>query len=387
MIFNIKKNRKKIKVVFIVQYIQGYDKFIDVINCMKCESLFDVKVLAFPENKNKFPKNEEFDFWKSKFGENAINSICDNEWIDLEKLSPDYIFVQRPYDMYLPEKFSVYNMSLYSKICYIPYGYVLHTNNELVLPKTFLENIYIYFAENESQKKYAEKIFGEIDNSRQRYSVDLGYPVLDKLKNYIDNDNSAFNKLNNNLKILWTPRWTTDDSISGTSFFKYKDNIIKYFKEYNNYELVFRPHPMSFNNFIEKGLMTSEEVSEYISNYDNYNMNYDVSDNYYNTFRDSNVLITDFSSIIIEYLFYNKPIIICERNEEKFNKSMHELSKCLYFANNWDEVVKLLEDIKNGIDPLKSQREKLISKLNKIYDGCVKNRIMDYIKNDYLDNF
>lgn len=386
MLFKKTKKQEKIIVVFIAQYIHGCDKFITVVNSMKANSMFDVKVLAFPENISLFPKNNEFEFWKSKFGDITLNSICDEEWIDLKQIMPDYVFVQRPYDMYLPDAFSIKNMASYTKICYIPYGFVLHTENKLVLSEDFLSNLYIYFAENSGQDDYAKKVFNKLNDDKVHFSFDLGYPVLDTLKVDLINQNSAFNELNNCLKVIWTPRWTIDNNISGTSFFKYKDNFIDYFNKNFNDQLVFRPHPMTFKNFVDSGLMTLEEVNEYISNFDNYNMTYDVKDSYYDTFYDSDILITDFSSIVVEYLFYNKPIIMCERNEKKFNKSMREITKCLYIANNWKEIVKYVNDIKNGVDPLKKERQKLIAKYKKIYDGNVSDRILKVIKNDYINN-
>ena len=42
--------------------------------------------------------------------------------------------------------------------------------------------------------------------------------------------------------------------------------MIEYAKKNSNVNLVFRPHPLTFNNFIEKKLMTKKEVNDIVSN-------------------------------------------------------------------------------------------------------------------------
>ena len=220
------------------------------------------------------------------------------------------------------------------------------------------------------------------DKHEKRFCFNLGYPSLDIIKNNTKN-NSAFNEIKNrNLHIIWTPRWTTDESACGTTFFEYKDKIIKYGKKQRDL-IVFRPHPLAFDIFIEKGLMTKKEVTDYLKNYQNSNMIYDKSSDYYDTFRDSDVLITDFSSIIIEYLMYNKPIIFCHRNMDMMNDYMKIMSNVLYHAKNWKEIEKILKMLKSGKDPLKKERIEFIEKNFSMYDGKVKNRIVDQVKKDY----
>lgn len=83
--FNFRKKKQRIKVFFLCQYIQGYNKISDVVECMKNDTIFDVYVLAIPTNIKLFPKNNEYEFWHSKFGDIVVNSINNNKWFDLKK--------------------------------------------------------------------------------------------------------------------------------------------------------------------------------------------------------------------------------------------------------------------------------------------------------------
>lgn len=129
--------------------------------------------------------------------------------------------------------------------------------------------------------------------------------------------------------------------------------------------------------------MTKKEVKEYLNNYKKSNMIYDRSSDYYDTFKDSDVLITDFSSIIVEYLMYNKPIIFCHRDMNILSDFMKEISKVCYCVNNWEEAEDVLKKLKNGDDALKSARTDFIDKKFENYDGKIKYRIIESIKNDY----
>ena len=111
-------------------------------------------------------------------------------------------------------------------------------------------------------------------------------------------------------------------------------------------------------------------------------MIYDKSSCYFNTFADSDVLITDFSSIIIDYFILNKPIILLDKEVNRYAPIMKEINKVCYHANNWDDIKKILKELEKE-DILKSKREKTINKLFCNYDGSTSRKIVKCIKNDF----
>ncbi len=386
MMFKFKKKKsRKIKVYFLCQYMQGYNKIFDVIECMKNNELFDVKVLAIPDNINLFPKNNEYEFWYSKFGTIVVNSIENNEWFDLKKEKPDYVFVQRPYDNYVPYEFQIEVLKQYTKLCYIPYAFELINLRDVAMPDYFVKNISMFFCSQSEEFEYCSNIIKNINDGVCRKAFNLGYPSLYSIVKK-NNNNSAFKKIDkrNNLNIIWTPRWTTDDKLCKTSFFNYKDRLLEYIKKQKNINFVFRPHPLAFKNFIEKRIMTKKEVHNYLRQFKKSNMHYDKCSDYYDTFNDSDVLITDFSSIIIEYFLFNKPIIYCYSNCSKTTEFMNKMMNCFYCVNNWDELECVLENLKKGIDPLKKNRLKLLNNFLKGYQSNVSAKIVEEIKSDFF---
>ena len=179
--------------------------------------------------------------------------------MDLKKEKPDYVFIQRPYNNYLPYQYSTDVLSTYTKLCYIPYGYSLADLHSVCLPQSFINQLYFFFGENKYECEYVSKRM--VDDNRH-YSKNFGYPSLDNEIMNISTETSAFSKLksNNELKVIWTPRWTTNKDLFNTTFFKYKDSIVKYFNKNKDKKLVFRPHPLMFQNFINEKIMTKKEV-------------------------------------------------------------------------------------------------------------------------------
>ena len=101
------------------------------------------------------------------------------------------------------------------------------------------------------------------------------------------------------------------------------------------------------------------------------------------TFKDTDVLVTDFSSIIPEFFLFNRPIVFTQKDTYKKLKYLEKLETVFYKVKNQKELFKVLDNLQKGIDPLKEKRDKLSKELLKQYDGKVAYRIKEYIKEDY----
>ena len=88
--------------------------------------------------------------------------------------------------------------------------------------------------------------------------------------------------------------------------------MFSFIKSNKQYSLIFRPHPLLFQNFLATGELTQEAFSSLIKDIeDTPNIYLDESGDYLDSFNKSNMLITDTSGLIIDYYLTGKPIIFC----------------------------------------------------------------------------
>lgn len=386
-----KLNGEKINVVFVCHRPAVWGSLKTVYEAMKNDSDFNVKIVTIP-NKKQLPKldlcHEIYesegaeDFWK---GNDVIQgyNYKTGQWLDLRSLKPDYIFFQQPYNIQRCNSYKSYEVSKYAKICYVEYGY--NTNKEIALeciPADFIKNVSLFFLQNTTEDDWYKEYFSNIDNKLTKTYV-TGFPRFDFLNKYKNAESKLWkNSHDNRFRIIWTPRWTTNEN--NCHFFNYKDDIFSYCKKNEDtIDFIFRPHPQAFLNYLSTHEMNEQEIENLKNAFNNSkNMTIDTTKDYLNTFYSSDCLITDYSSIVAEYFLTGKPVIYCYNKDAKINID-GEIFKGFYVVQNREELIFVLENLRNGKDELKSTREEIIKNSFKI----TKDGAGFLIKNIIKENF
>lgn len=376
---------RKIKVAFIIQMPEIWDKLSPVYDLMKKNEVFETILLvvpAFDFNAGKLCEHygEEKEFVNEKYPlDNIIDTIDkDGKVIDIRKYGFDYVFYQRPYDHYLPKELQSESLVRFTKVCYVPYAYqgaavFIDFNKN----KNFFRNAYFTFADsNEVQKTLLKNFKKNVGENLQKI-VYVGYPVFDTyLKMPEKRDANG---------ILWTPRWSFDPKVGGSHFADYKDAFASLRKQYPDNKIIIRPHPLMWENVIKVGLMTKTEVDGYKMKLRKENIVIDSNKMLEDTIKDSKVLITDYSSIIITYFMTGKPVIYCPF-ETELSEMYEKLLPGMYIANSWEDVEKFLGMVERGEDVLYNTRREIINKeLNHLGGGT--NNVVDAIINDFKFGF
>ena len=115
------------------------------------------------------------------------------------------------------------------------------------------------------------------------------------------------------------------------------------------------------------------------------NMTIDKNADYLPLFYSSDCLVTDLSSVVPEYLLTGKPIIYC-KNKKTVNNIEGKITEGFYTVHDWNELHSTINQLINGIDPLKKTREKLITEELR-YDPnyCSGEKITEIIKTKFLE--
>lgn len=309
-----------------------------------------------------------------------------DEWLNPGALNPDYIFYQTPYRNF-PDSWSAENLSLIARICYVPYGGCIYSGvvDETVNPISFFEYVKIIFKENQYTKDVFVQRFEDKHWFFSKSVFISGCPKLDFLTETSRCHGKLWRRaLHENVKrVLWTPRWHSAEG--NCHFFDYKQFFVEYCTSHQNVDFIFRPHPLSLQNFIKTGELSLGELKSMESVYElSSNMIIDKGGGYEDTFLTSDILVSDMSTILFEYFATGKPIIYTHRVDH-FNDFGKKLSKGFYWVTNATELNNTLEMLVSGHDPLKTKREEIRDSLYFVPDKGSGQFIKDAIFNDYLN--
>ena len=324
-----------------------------------------VKAIILPPydiKTNTINKNDHtnLDLFIKKIGKDNI--ISEDEF---DKIEFDYIFINRPYDCYVEDKFRVINLYKRGKICYLPYANGLTTSlTKLNIENDFNRYVNLFFLDNNVvyngviSKYKIQTILG----IKKVYNE--GYPALE---NYVDYN--YHNSLND------------DKTINVSSFLFIKDEILQLSKN-KNIQLIFRPHPMMFDNFIRNKKMSENEVielrKELVNNgailYEK-GLVCDILDNV-------DIFLTDYSSLIMNYYLTGKPIIYIDTKIMEILDEFKFVFDYNYIVNCDENIVKTVEDVIKQKDYKYNDRIKRVIEESELFRGSTK-RIVNDIVNDY----
>lgn len=365
--------KESIRVIFICQAPYSWDKMAPVYRYLKGDSRFKTFLVCLPQNIGQLIKshkgNDTYEWYISHGYPEAINARKGvNRYLDLQTLSPDFVFFVKPYNANAPESYKSNQVSKYAKICYIPYGMNLTVKlmTENGLKHDFLRDVYLFFADTAFSKTYNIKALKWTHILGLQKTFYYGYPSLTNIYLAKHSVSSSWDFSRNDFRIMWTPRWTTNQTIGGSNFFTYYKLFLDYAEKHTDVDWLFRPHPLALANFVKTKQMTQDEVDAFTQKCEDMpNISLDKAGEYAATFWNTDVLISDFSSIVPEYLVTGKPLIYCASNTVmEFSEEAKKIFfEACYVANTPEELFAHLEQLRKGNDFLRSKRQALIKEL------------------------
>lgn len=359
-----------IRVVLIAHDPTLWSSFDSLYAILREDPSFDVRVLVLPRMVSGFVSEDAqasyqkmLDFCEgggirhfSGLSETGNLSMTPADYI------PDYVFHQVPYEFYGSD-WSVENLSKVSRICYVPYGTTIFGGStfKTVHPPNYFRHANLIFAESETAAKLIASCFDGNDWFCPNKIIVSGNLKLESVKRsqaIIEFENDAGDGPKPR-QVLWTPRWNTKEKVC--HFFDYRQFLMDYFVLRSNERFVFRPHPLAFENFVKTGEMTAHEVVQLKQVFDQAeHLALDETMDYANQFAQSDILISDTSSMMVEFLISGKPIIYTHR-EDLFNELGHEIAAGMYWARNEKELRMHLDALLGGEDPLRSVRAEILA--------------------------
>lgn len=254
------------------------------------------------------------------------------------------------------------------------------------------EYIYIFHSLASCNKIYKKNAFNDYDiicangeyQIRELKKMESLYNL--RKKKYLKTGYSYFNylstkkinhKKNKLKKILVAPTW----NLNQECFFDlYCEKLLKTLLQ-NNYQVILRPHPESIKRskkVFEKLLKISHE---------NELLSIDSNSDNFESMNNSDIMISDYSTIGLEYMYiFKKPVIYVDSIEKIHNKNYKEISQTNFeddIRNNCKNID--VKDI-NNIIPI-CEKEFKSNNLDVILKK-IKDNLFDYnLFNELINNY
>lgn len=341
---------ERIKVAFLVQMPEIWDKQASVYQAMVDDARFDPWLVIVPgydlAGETVGAYGDEKTFFLEQYPDaNVLLARQGDGWIDMGRYHFDYVFYQRPYNELLPKPLQSNQLIRVTKTCYIPYAST-EWKDTSTYPRGFIRNMYFAFLEDASAESYCTSCFGE---SGHKQFWNIGYPCFEKCL--------SMKKASEYARVLWTPRWSYDPRFGGSHFVEYNDPLTDY--PWGEHRLTVRPHPLMWSNFIKTGLLTEAQAADIQERWTQAGVRTDVNKDILETFDETDVLISDRSSVIPMFFLTGKPVIYCPI-ETEYSWLFSAILPGLYLADSWEELNVLLDRLLRGDDPLRPVRERII---------------------------
>lgn len=275
-----------------------------------------------------------------------------------QKVKPDIIFIQEPYEYNQDAILSVLNDELLCFVCYYISNTVSKSGNALFL------NLCSAIRYVENQTVYND--LSIILNENHNLAI-AGHPILDYLKDsqhsHKNRKDTIWKAKSGAKKLIWAPHWTiTNESFySNSSFLSICDYMIYIAKKYSNeIHIAFKPHPTLYRTLCNHPKWGKEKTDTYYNLWATMSNTQLEDGEYRDLFWGSDAMIHDCGSFIIEYLVVNKPCLYLQRNKngyDDFNKFAQDALNCYTIGTNSNDIEKfIIEQVIDKINHKKNSR-------------------------------
>lgn len=368
----IKKIRKKntISVVFLVSERSKW-KADEVFQLMRNDSLFNPFIIAIPFHKRDLEsqkKNvEDIKNYFFNKGYDVYSHFQDANEINKRLKSADLVFFSEPYDV---SKNKFYYLDLFTnKLCfYIPYFFMATTHvkgNTLnfngIYYRFLLSMWRIYWPHNEI-KNELEKF----DNRVIGTSVVTGYPSMEYIykfsKKLVASNNAWNSAAQGKIKIIYAPHhsiFLNDPARETLSTFLKNAEIIKELsiKYKDKVSWSFKPHPLLIHHLSEHSDWGKNKAERYYRFWQEQEYTQFDDGIYDDLFLESDAIIHDCSSFIVEYAFTKKPCMYLVGDTD-IDNYLNEFGKGVIDVYQKGKSVEEIEGfIKRLIDGKRTQNE------------------------------
>lgn len=272
--------------------------------------------------------------------------------------------------------------------CYTHYGYSNGNLYESDYNMATQNYAWKFFLESEYHLTLAKKYAAR----KGRNAVVTGYPGTDDFLDPKLAETSVWKpQVNFKKRIIWAPHHTIPGNISeknylnyGT-FLEYAEVMIQLTQKYRDILFAFKPHPNLKGKLNEH--WGEEKTAEYYQQWNRLPNTRLEEGDYVDLFLESDALIHDCGSFLIEYFFVNKPALYLVKTDD-FKQEYNDLGKTAFdyleIGKNAGDISRFIEQtVLGGQDVFKEKRKVFFeSRLRPPNNRPASENIVDHLLNE-----
>lgn len=345
--------------LFVVQQGLAWPCLASLYAAYAADPEWKVTVVGVPFRHHTFTTDVEresvFEFFRRE-------GIAHERW-DRFTLAPgaaDVAFVNLPYDETLPAGWRAADlMRAVPRIVYLPYALVIvggTENNACQFNLPLQQRAWLVVAHSERNKAMFTKHCATGD----AHVIVTGHPKLDALRGLASIDDGELARFAAGRKtIVWNPHFDArpDGSEFGaglSTFLRWQEFMIAEFARRPDLALVIRPHPLFFAALEKRGLWTSVQRADFEARVAAAgNIVIDRRPSYLPAFARSAALISDASSLLIEYGATGRPLLYLQNPRGPgLNEDGAFVRDHCYTAQRETQIAEFVDMVARSEDPL-----------------------------------
>lgn len=328
---------KPIRVAFLGLYFEGWDALDEVYQLMKSDERFEPIVISLPRKLTGQLRYAEEDkahaFFEAKgiehlrfnFGDDSSNN---REGLTrLRELSPDYVFVNYPWQRNYQPALRFDNLVEFTKLCYIPYyslSMVEEPDDEpgggqqgsLVATHLYTQRLHQLASLIFTQDKLVKEAYASTERGNSHVHF-TGSPKIDSLRKEAEQGKASWPIAGKAFRIVWAPHHSYSPHwLNFGVFSRIKDQMLDFAKANPDVQIVLRPHPFLWSTLTDRKVMSEAELAKFRNQWDSLsNTHVDEDGSYAELFLATDLLMTDGISFLGEYpLVTGRPALFFEND-------------------------------------------------------------------------
>lgn len=257
--------------------------------------------------------------------------------------APDVVFLAKPYPGVT--SWNAWNLDR-ELVCYVPYCY----------QNTCRED-FLYGQENQVWRNfYATKGVSRLATSLMANGgcnvVTTGSPCADSfLLSKTDTQHSAWKQCASAMKkVIWAPHWTVvgDSFFSVSTFLNVADGMLQLAEKYaDRVQWAFKPHPLLRDTLYRHPDWGKERTDAYYGRWESMPNTQLETGAYVELFKQSDAMVHDSGSFIMEYLLVDKPCMYLQSGDgyAGFNDDTLQALACYQKGSTVEEIEHFLLDL------------------------------------------